>query len=117
MKKNKRFQVRQGDVLVTVSDSIPQDCKPVKRDNGQVILAYGEVTGHCHAIAEPDVALMEREVAVGGKMLKELFMRVDAPKGAKLTHQEHTTTTIPPGTYTVKRQREYARGEVRQILD
>lgn len=109
MKKNKRFQVRQGDVLVTVCDSIPQDCKPVKRDNGQVILAYGEVTGHCHAIAEPNVALMERE----GTM----YLSVTAPKGAKLTHQEHTTTTIPPGTYTVKRQREYARGEVRQVLD
>jgi len=108
-KKQKKFQIRQGDVMVCACDAIPSGCTPVAREQGQVILAHGEVTGHCHAIAEPKVELLERD----GTM----YLKVDAPKGAALTHQEHSTATIPPGTYTVKRQREYSRGEVRRVLD
>jgi hypothetical protein len=114
-KKSKQF--RQGDVFVAPCAEIPKDAVVVTRDAGRVVLAYGEVTGHCHAICEPDVALLEREVTVNGKQEKQLFLRVDSPKGAALTHQEHKTANIPPGTYSVTRQREYARGEVRQVLD
>ena len=45
------FHVRQGDVLALGVEAIPEDAKPVTRDRGRVILAYGEVTGHAHAIA------------------------------------------------------------------
>jgi hypothetical protein len=41
--------VRQGDVPI-VATTIPAGAVPVKRDGGRVILAYGEVTGHAHAI-------------------------------------------------------------------
>jgi hypothetical protein len=117
VKKNTK-QFRQGDVFLTPCPDIPQGTTAVPRDSGRVVLAYGEVTGHCHAMVEPDVALLEREVALpDGTKEKQMYLRVDAPKGAKLTHQEHRTATIPPGTYTVTRQREYSRGEVRQVLD
>lgn len=117
MKKQKN-QFRQGDVFLTPVAEIPEAATAVPRDQGRVVLAYGEVTGHCHAMVEPDVALLEREVVLpGGTKEKQMFLRVGAPKGAKLTHQEHSTVTVPPGTYTVKRQREYSRGEVRQVLD
>ena len=33
------------------SDAIPEAAKPVARDHGRVVLAYGEATGHAHAIA------------------------------------------------------------------
>lgn len=117
MKKNRK-QFRQGDVFITPCPEVPSDATVAPRDSGRVVLAYGEVTGHCHAMVEPDVALLEREVVrPDGRKEKELFLKVDAPKGAKLTHQEHSTVTVPPGTYTVVRQREYSRGEVRQVLD
>ncbi len=44
------FHVRQGDVLVLEIDDIPKDARRVPRDDGRVVLAYGEVTGHAHAI-------------------------------------------------------------------
>jgi hypothetical protein len=57
------LQVRQGDVLlerVGDFDQLPTGLVPVPRDRGRVILAYGEVTGHAHALLEPNVDLLER---------------------------------------------------------
>jgi hypothetical protein len=51
----KTQQFRQGDVLVQRVTSIPEGDTAVARDNGRVVLAYGEVTGHAHAIAEAEV--------------------------------------------------------------
>ena len=50
-------QVRQGDVLL-VPASRPGDAKPVGRDCGRVVLAYGEVTGHAHAIRSHGATLL-----------------------------------------------------------
>ena len=90
------MMIRQGDVLVTPADAIPAGAKPVPRDNGRVILAYGEVTGHAHAITEPHVALLE----VGDRR----FLKVEEP--AELHHEEHATLPVAPGVYEVIIQRE-----------
>ena len=50
--------VRQGDVLLVPADEIPDGAKPIARDHGRVVLAYGEVTGHAHAIAAPGATLL-----------------------------------------------------------
>jgi hypothetical protein len=34
---------RQGDVLVIPVESIPERLDPIDRENGQVVLAHGEV--------------------------------------------------------------------------
>ena len=47
---------RQGDVLILRVNSVPDGLKVEPRDNGRVILAYGEVTGHAHAIADHRVS-------------------------------------------------------------
>lgn len=54
------IQLRQGDVLLARiggTDALPKDAKAVTRDKGRVVLAYGEVTGHAHAIMEPNAEL------------------------------------------------------------
>jgi len=88
---------RQGDVLIRRVSEIPADAKPVKRDGGRVILAYGEVTGHAHAMTDGGVAQME----VG----TQRFLRVT--NSAELRHEEHSTITVEPGAYEVIIQREY----------
>jgi hypothetical protein len=50
--------VRQGDVPCVAVASIPVSAKAVQRDNGRVILAYGEVTGHAHALHGPGATLL-----------------------------------------------------------
>lgn len=102
---------RQGDVLLRRVKAIPAEAKANPRDNGQVILAYGEVTGHAHRIADPD--------ATGAVLLSvgesATFLRLT--KGAELVHQEHATIDLPAGAYEVVRQREYTPEEIRRVAD
>jgi len=90
--------IRQGDVLVERVASIPQDASELPRDGGRIVLAYGEVTGHAHAIHEPNVTMLRAANA-------EVFLRVAEP--AVLRHEEHTHVAIQPGLYRVVRQREW----------
>ena len=106
------FHVRQGDVLVLGVEAIPDDAKPVTRDRGRVVLAYGEVTGHAHAIAARDATLLELD--------GERYLRVTAP--VTLDHEEHATIELPPGSFRVVIQREYVPSELpeqawRRVVD
>lgn len=110
---SKQFMFRQGDVMIVSCDAIPADLTPVERDNGRIVLAYGEVTGHAHAILDSEAMLLQ------GADLETRFLNVLAEGGVKLVHEEHSTVDIPAGTYRVIRQREYdlASGAVRQVAD
>lgn len=102
---------RQGDVyIIPTTKRIPRDAKLVERENGQVILAHGEVTGHCHAIAEKEVSLFATTAEAVDRWLK-------VGKDAVLTHQEHGHLTIPAGNYIVRRQREYSPEAIRFVAD
>ena len=92
---------RQGDVLVRQVEAIPVSATTVKRDNGRIILAYGEVTGHAHAILEEAAELVRTTDT------NQRFLRIMAASGAALKHEEHATITLPPGIYEVIQQREY----------
>jgi hypothetical protein len=64
---------RQGDIMVKPVNRIPQGLKAVPLDKGRVILAYGEVTGHAHAIVDR-VELLASDVAE----IEQRFLRVEA---------------------------------------
>lgn len=101
-------QYRQGDVLVTPIQTIPTSAKPVT-SRKRIVLAEGEVTGHCHAI---DYSAKQMQVLADGS---QLYLRVKQP--VVLTHQEHSAATIEPGDYMVVRQVEMWLDEVRQVAD
>ena len=105
--KNKN-QFRQGDVLVERVHKI-QTGKPVPPENGRVILAHGEATGHAHAIAERDAALHESSPGVTALEIRSAM--------AALRHDEHSEIPLAQGTYAVIRQREYAPGAIRNVAD
>lgn len=92
---------RQGDVLLVAVNRIPGGLVAVPRDNGRVILAYGEATGHAHAVrAVDDHAGLQTEPASRRTFLSLV-------KGGELVHEEHGTIALAPGYYEVIRQREY----------
>jgi hypothetical protein len=95
-------QYRQGDVLVVAVDSIPVNAVAVSRTGGNVVLAYGEVTGHRHAIADRHAEL----IAGPDEQVEQLFLRITG-FAAILEHPEHKSITLPVGSYRVIRQREY----------
>lgn len=89
---------RQGDVLLVRMDRPPQGKRmEVERENGRVILAHGEATGHAHAIGHPGAMLFN----TGGDTLLSL------KEDAVLSHEEHFPIELPAGLYQVVRQREY----------
>jgi hypothetical protein len=106
------WMFRQGDVLIEVVAAIPADARahPRKPDNGRVILAYGEVTGHAHAI---DARLAE---AFGPS--DDAFWVAVKP-GATVRHDEHTAAVIPAEVQylRVTRQREYSAAGERRVQD
>lgn len=104
-------QYRQGDVLVVAVPGIPEGARPLPRDQGRIVLALGEATGHAHAIADPLAALLETE-------LQERFLHVLAEGGVLLRHEEHDPVLLPQGVYQVRRQREYIPGaDWRMVAD
>jgi hypothetical protein len=75
--KNKMLYThyRQGDVLLQRVDSLPEKLVTIAREQGRVILAHGEVTGHAHAITEVGTDLLqasngEQFVRVCGRPIK-----------------------------------------------
>ncbi len=100
---------RQGDVLIVPVESIPEKLDAIDRENGRVVLAHGEVTGHAHAIKAEGAALFR------DPKLMAVFMRVSGDAPVALEHDDHDTIMIPPGKYRVVRQREYAPEAVQAI--
>ena len=107
---HKPIQYRQGDVFIERISETPQKTIEVSRDGGRVILAYGEATGHAHAISTEAVILWK---AAGAQAS---YLDV-ADAMAMLTHDEHATIPLPRGTYVVERQREYTPKEIRHVTD
>jgi len=96
---------RHGDVMIGSVADIPEEAK--KR--GNVILAYGEITGHTHRIEDPKTAEMFEHEGL-------LYLRVIAPQ-ARLIHEEHNPITLLEGTYRVWQQREYTPERIRRVYD
>lgn len=111
-------QYRQGDVLIEQIDEIvDSEFAPERAD--RVVLAYGEVTGHAHALVGDIEVLYPTETA---RPETPQYLRVvaglNASINAELQHEEHSTIAVPPGLYRVTRQREWTDAdEPRQVAD
>ena len=105
------FMIRQGDVFVEATTDTLDASKEIPRDNGAVVLAYGEVTGHSHQIRSPNVCHLRAEGVSAYTVLRV------TDEGALLEHEEHAPIALPPGTYRVSIQREYSEQEVRNVSD
>jgi hypothetical protein len=107
-------QYRQGDVLVSRVRTMPVGATLVT--DPRVILAHGEVTGHCHEV----VPVMDERCEMPAAQLFDApdgtrYLLVDRP--CQLIHQEHHTISLAPGAYKVTRQREYSPEAVRPVAD
>jgi hypothetical protein len=115
--EGKKVQFRQGDVLVVMDPvaQIPDDAKEiVVQDQRGIILAYGEVTGHAHAV--------ELETEEGGKLNArywdagaERFIQVLSR--STLKHEEHSAIVLEPGLYRQAFQTEDYGAERRPVAD
>jgi hypothetical protein len=101
----------QGDVLIRPVAAIPQGATPVK-NKGRIVLAYGEVTGHAHAVAANRAN--EYTFAAAGAAVRR-FLSVAS--GATVKHEEHAAIQLPSGFFEIVQQREYSPEEIRNVAD
>lgn len=113
--------LRQGDVALIRVAGLPSIALTERtRDKGAVVLAYGEVTGHSHAILDKQVVQFDAENAqdAAAQLLASVGLTVElhaanAPSflevkdGGTIEHQEHDPIALDPGTYVVLRQCEW----------
>lgn len=114
--KDHRMDIyRQGDVLLRKVESIPTGAKPKPRDNGRVVLAYGEVTGHAHQVMVADRPPTADDAVLLTVAESATFLRLT--KKAQLVHEEHAAIDLAPGTYEVVRQVEHRPWGIQQVAD
>ena len=107
----KKKLIRQGDVMFIPIAKLPAGDRK-KRSNGTV--AYGEVTGHAHRLA--DLASAE-VLEIGDGLFVHISEDGVRIEGATFQHEEHLPVTLPPGDYEIRIQREYAPDQIRNVLD
>lgn len=108
---NTRQVYRHGDLNISPSN-LNKNLKSIHH-SGSFVLALGEQTGHRHVITVERPQDMVIYDAGSGCFVLEL----SAP--GTLTHQEHGSITLPPGTFRVGREREFDwfGMAVRQVVD
>ena len=117
--KNK--PIRQGDVHLEPVLRLPSSCVDVPPECGRIVLAFGEVTGHAHAIYDYAAAAAEiSDAAIARAKLwrapnGERYLEVREP--VTLRHEEHTAHTLQPGIYLLPTQTEYSPQELRRVSD
>lgn len=117
------FQIRQGDVLIIKVDELPKGSavKPVGKNH---VLAYGEATGHCHAIDSKECSLFgvndnilatakrygitdDRAVTHGLRIVVDNATLRHGTPSKMFRDPDHTEIKLPVGDYLVLRPREY----------
>ena len=100
----KKMIYRQGDIVLKTINEIP---KNVKKKN--LILAYGEATGHMHQFLDANLVTVY-------ELNQQQF--VEGFQESNLVHNEDGTLQIPQGIYEVVQQREKdLTEEIRQVID
>lgn len=118
MKKQTVFQVRQGDVFIKAIEEIPADAELVEKNSSKVILAYGEITGHAHAVhGEKNLSYYadKKDPNLLAYLIVDRFESL-------LTHPDHYSKDLnrdklPVGKYEIRRQTEYTPQELRRVND
>lgn len=107
-----REYYRQGDVILEIVDKIPDGPRRyIPPENGRIVLAHGEATGHSHAVLVPD----------GEAELVELIDTIErylvVHREVPFVHEEHAQFDLEPRIYEVRIQREYMPDAIRPVSD
>ena len=104
----------QGDFIIMKIDDLPDDAIEIGAENGEHVIAHSE-TGHNHIILETPTVKMYRLP----ESIYEAFLVVNesADIEHKRSYDTHETLRVAPGTYQIKRQREYTAEGFRRAQD
>src|SRR3990167_3460513 len=102
----KPVMFRQGDVLLLAVASLPKEATDITPSD-RIVLAYGEVTGHAHAIArtEDTITIPARYFDAGAERFLQILEKT------ALLHEEHSAVMLDKGIYRQAFQVEEQRAE------
>jgi len=104
---------RQGDILLLPCPKIPSGAVREAPEDGVVVLARGETSGHRHVMTADRVVFFREDGSGSGG-----FIKVTGDVPVDLSHEEHAPLSIPPGDYRVVRQHEYQpQARPRPVMD
>ena len=112
-------QAAQGDLMLRRVDAIPAGLALAVVNNGVYIVAHSEA-GHHHVIeASPHVAVFNTEDPLVSYL--RVIEATEEAEAVVLRHMRafdtHAPIAIPPGTYELRRQREYSPEGWRRAAD
>ena len=103
----------QGDVLIRRVESIPADVTPEKPRGREIVITHSE-TGHDHVMEAADTAMY-------ADASNPLIAWLEVKRPTELRHlrefDTHEPIMFPPGTYEIRRQREYTPEGYRRVED
>lgn len=115
------FMARQGDVLVKATPAPSGKLQEVPSDNDRVVLKYGEVTGHAHALKKEEITMDEAGKIVTKALTRifkdekgERFLKVEAP--VALRHEEHKEIPLIPNWYKLPEQVDFGLSRKPQVV-
>lgn len=86
-------------------------------ENGTLILAEGEASGHAHAIRARSQKDLSRRVTIEMNTSGEFILSIGSTD-IPVTHEEHNPVVLKAGvTYRVIRQRELNLGRINAVAD
>lgn len=103
---------RQGDLLIVALPELPDDIAQTEATphiQGKIVLALGEVTGHSHVIADPEIKWFGKVDAP--------IQYVEAPHSFTVEHDEHSPLSFGKGAYAIIRQMEATADDLRMVVD
>jgi hypothetical protein len=100
--------IAQGEVYITLIDSVPAGAVPVQPQGGRYVLGHSE-TGHHHVVSAETTKVLSppptERIPTG---ISQLYMIVKAPTQVVHLRRDdtHAPQTLAPGIYRVRRARE-----------
>lgn len=118
--------IRQGDVTLVRVDERPPFVREASRDkHGRVVLAYGEASGHAHALHGQNVTGFRAQTREMAAFAGLDYIEVGGGEALDLKHEysdgrwthEHKPVTLAPGKYLRAVQVDEDDEGVREVAD
>ncbi|MCP5099892.1 MAG: hypothetical protein GY943_30430 [Chloroflexi bacterium] len=103
----------QGDIYIRKIDALPEGATEVLPENGKIIVTHSE-TGHHHVMEASKVKMYQLPDSI-----MDCLLVVEQPTALEhlREHDTHDPILFEPGTYHVRRQREYTPEGFRRVED
>ena len=107
----------QGDFVIIRINELPEGIIPCRKKNNQYVVAHSE-TGHDHVMEAGRVEMFKIELKDDDAVF-ELYLNVSEDTQIEhiRSYDTHEALNVPPGTYKIRRQREYTSEGWRRAAD